>query len=123
MSTTKKEPTSYPPLSSSLSENLTTLYSLLPIGKSFDLITRDLYIGDTKAFFLGINGLCKTEVLQQIFSDLQNPLYTKDAQINDLPLFLNSKLGYAQLSLCDNWDEILRNVLSGPSLLLVEGFS
>ena len=123
MSTTKKEPSSYPPLSSTLSENLTTLYSLLPIGKSFDLITRDLYLGDTKAFFLGINGLCKTEVLQQIFSDLQNPLYTKDAQINDLPLFLNSKLGYAQLSLCDNWDEILRNVLSGPSLLLVDGFT
>lgn len=110
-------------LSADLTENITTLYSLLPLGRSFDLVTRDLYIGETRAFFLCINGFCRTELLQQIFSDLQYPLYTQSSRIEDLLLFMNSKIGYAQAELCDNWEDILQNVLSGPSLLLIDGFS
>lgn len=110
-------------LSNRLTENIQTLYSLLPISQSFDLITRDLFLGETRAFFLGINGFCKTEILQQIFSDLQDPLYTKDGHIRDLTRYMNAKIGYAQTSLCDNWEEIVKNVLSGPSLLLIDGFA
>ena len=55
-------------LSTHLEKNITLFKNLLPIGKSFDLVTRELYLGDTKAFFMTINGMCRTEVLQQIFS-------------------------------------------------------
>lgn len=110
-------------LSNRLDENITTLKKLLPIGTSFDLVTRDLYLGETKSYWLGINGFCKTEILQQIFSDLQNPLYTQDQQIKDLVRYVNAKIGYAQVSFTDSWDVILRNVLSGPSVLFVDGFS
>lgn len=110
-------------LSNRLDENITTLKKLLPIGTSFDLVTRDLYLGETKSYWLGINGFCKTEILQQIFSDLQNPLYTQDQQVKDLVRYVNAKIGYAQVSFTDSWDVILRNVLSGPSVLFVDGFS
>ena len=110
-------------LSNRLNENITTLKKLLPIGTSFDLVTRDLYLGETKSYWLGINGFCKTEILQQIFSDLQNPLYTQDQQVKDLVRYVNAKIGYAQVSFTDSWDVILRNVLSGPSVLFVDGFS
>ena len=63
-------------LSTELSQNIDLLHRLLPLGKSFDLITRDLRLGETPAFWLGINGFCNTEILQQIFSDLQDPHYT-----------------------------------------------
>lgn len=109
-------------LSTRLSENIDSLHKLLPIGTSFDLITRDLYLGDTQAYWIGVNGFCRTEVLQQIFSDLQNPLFTKDNEIQDLRLFAASKIGFAQVEVCDDWDKLLRNLLSGPSLLLVDGF-
>lgn len=112
-----------PALSPSLTANITHLNSILPIGKSFDLVTRHLYLGKTKAFWIGINGLCRTEILQQIFSDLQNPLYTKDAHIDDITAYMNSKIGYAQTSLTDSWDEIIRNLLSGPSVLFIDGFA
>ncbi|MDE7045361.1 MAG: spore germination protein, partial [Acetatifactor sp.] len=105
------------PLSASIEENIQYLKSRLPIDSSFDLMTRDLYLGNTKAYFLGVNGFCKTEILQQIFSDLQNPLYVKDGTVEDIVRYMNAKIGYAQASLCDSWDTILRNVLSGPSLL------
>lgn len=110
-------------LSVRLEENVQYLESVLPIGDSFDLMTRDLYLGNTKAYFLGVNGFCKTEILQQIFSDLQNPLYVKDGNVEDIVRYMNAKIGYAQASLCDSWDTILKNVLSGPSLLLIDGFS
>ncbi len=109
-------------LSTSLSENIALLHSLLPIHASFDLITRDLYLGQTPAYWIGVNGFCRTEVLQQIFSDLQNPLYTKDEKIEDLHHFAAAKIGFAQVEQCDEWDTLLRNLLSGPSLLFVEGF-
>ena len=111
------------PLSVRLEENIQYLESRLPIGASFDLMTRNLYLGETKAYFLGVNGFCKTEILQQIFSDLQNPLYVQNGNVDDIVRYMNAKIGYAQASICDSWDSILRNVLSGPSLLLIDGFA
>ncbi len=110
-------------LSPHLDENINLLQQLLPIGTSFDLVYRNLYLGDTKAYWLGVNGLCRTEILQQIFSDLQNPLYVKDGHVEDIVHFMNAKIGYAQVTLTSSWEEILRNVLSGPSVLFIDGFA
>ena len=68
-------------ISASLEQNKKQAYEIFPVGKSFDLITRDLYLGKSRALFLCINGMCKTEVLQEIFSDLQNPIFTKNESI------------------------------------------
>ena len=54
-------------LSSILQENIRYIEERLPVHSSFDLMTRHLYLGKTKAYFLGINGFCKTDVLQQVF--------------------------------------------------------
>jgi len=62
-------------LSSQIDENIETAKEILPIGTSFDMITRDLFLGETRGYWIGINGFCRTEILQQIFSDLQNPIY------------------------------------------------
>lgn len=109
-------------LSTVLQENIDYIKNHLPIGTSFDLMTRNLFLGDTKAFFLGVNGFCKTEILQRILSDLQNPMYMSDGQVEDLMEYMDAKIGYAQTSLSDSWDEIIRSVLSGPSALFVDGF-
>lgn len=110
-------------LSSNIDENIQTAKELLPIGVSFDLITRDLLLGETRGYWIGINGFCKTEILQQIFSDLQNPLYMKDFQIEDIQKYMNAKIGYAQANLTADWETIVKNILSGPSVLLIDGFA
>ena len=43
-------------LSTELSQNIDLLHRLLPLGKRFALITRDLRLRETPAFCLGING-------------------------------------------------------------------
>lgn len=109
-------------LSSVLNKNIEYLQQALPLADSFDLMTRNLFLGETKAFFLGVNGFCKTEVLQQIFSDLQNPLYMEDGAVKNIECYANARLGYAQVSLVDSWDTLIRSVLSGPAALLIDGF-
>lgn len=109
-------------LSDSLQENITRCRELLPLDNSFDFMTRDLYLGETPAFLMGINGFCKTDILQQIFSDLQYPLYTKDGTIEDLIAFAQAKIGYVQITPCASWEVLIRNLLSGPAVLMVEGF-
>lgn len=110
-------------LSSSLQENITYLKTVFPIGTSFDIVTRELLLGDTPGYWIGINGLCRVDILQQIFSDLQNPLYMKDNTVEDIVKYMNARIGYAQATLCNNWDSISRNLLSGPSVLFIDGFA
>ncbi|MDD3412835.1 MAG: spore germination protein [Lachnospiraceae bacterium] len=109
-------------LSTSLDVNISKLKDVFPIGKSFDIITRDLYLGETRAFWIGINGFCNLSVLQSIFSDLQNPIYTKDTLIKNISSYLESKIGYAQAELTDDFDKITKNLMSGPSMLFIDGF-
>lgn len=109
-------------LSADLSQNIATIHHLLPIDTSFDLVTRSLYLGETPAYWIGINGLCKTELLQHLFSDLQNPVFTRDNHIDDLICYMNSKIGFSQVEAETDWDKLINSLLSGPSLLFVEGF-
>lgn len=110
-------------ISERLQDNIDYLKANLPIGTSFDLMTRDLYLGETKAYFMGVNGFCKTEILQRIFSDLQDPSYMADGHVDDISHYVSAKIGYAQTSLTDSWENIFRNVLSGPSVLFIDGFA
>lgn len=110
-------------LSPNLDENIAYLRDNLPLDASFDLMNRPLKLGQTKAFLFGVNGFCKTDILQQIISDLQNPLYMRDDRVEDIVEYVNSKIGYAQVSLTDSWDTVLNNVLSGPAALFIDGFS
>lgn len=110
-------------LSTNLSENIRTLKTLLPVEKSFDLITRDFCLGKTQGYLLGVNGFCKTDILQWIFSDLQSPSYQDNKRIEDIVCYMNSRIGYAQVSLADSWNAVLQNVLSGPVALFLDGFA
>ena len=109
-------------LSRNLSENIEMLHRFLPIDTSFDLLTRDLYLGETKAYWIGINGFCKTELLQRIFSDLQNPVRMKNAKIADLMDYMNTQIGFSSVEPVTDWDTLLKNLLSGPSVLFIDGF-
>lgn len=110
-------------LSCVLDENIRYIEETLPVRKSFDLMTRHLYLGKTPAYFLGVNGFCKTDILQQIFSDLQDPLYMENDTVDDIARYIDGKIGYAQVSLADSWEVIFQNVLSGPAALFIDGFS
>ena len=110
-------------LSKSLQENITTAKSILPISNSFDIITRTITLGNISGYFIGINGLCKLDLLQDIFSNLQNPLYYYNLNPCSMKELVEQKSGYAQVTLTSNWDILIKNVLSGPGILFLDGLA
>lgn len=110
-------------LSKSLQENITTAKSILPISNSFDIITRTITLGNISGYFIGINGLCKLDLLQDIFSNLQNPLYYYNLNPCSMKELVEQKIGYAQVTLTSNWDILIKNVLSGPGILFLDGLA
>lgn len=108
-------------LSTSLSENLQTLKSILPLDTSFDFMTASLSLGNIPAYFLGVNGFCKTDILQQIMADLQD-IFADPNNMTNLEDLVNSKIAYAQVKLTNSIEELVNNVLCGPSALLLDGF-
>ena len=64
-------------VSASLENNISTLESMLPIGSSFDIVTRKMQLCGVDAYWVGINGMCRTDLLQKLFGYLQNPVYLK----------------------------------------------
>ena len=109
-------------ISNNLSDNINKLREIFPLDKSFDIVTRTLYFQDTKAFWIGLNGLCDNQILQLIIANLQNPSFSNDTKIDDLQKFMESKIGYIQTELCNDWDKLVKNLLSGPSAIFVDGF-
>ncbi|MDK2808247.1 MAG: stage sporulation protein [Clostridiales bacterium] len=110
-------------LSTSLDINKSIAKTIFPIGTSFDLMERDFFLCKIRAYFIGINGLCEASYLQYLFSDLQDPFFMKQTNPSDIKTYLDSKIGYIQASLSNDWDEITKQLLSGPSVLFLDGFS
>lgn len=110
-------------LSTSLDENIEKAKQIFPIGTSFDLMTRDLLFGNTRAYWIGVNGLLKTDILQELFSDQQNPMFMGNFDINNIKNYMNSKIGYVSINLTSEWKDVVKNLLSGPSILMIDGFS
>lgn len=109
-------------LSKNLEENIKAAEEILPLHKSYDMIYRNLYLGKTPGYFLAINGFCRTDMMQRLFSDLQNPLFTQNQTIHEIQKYMDSKIGYAQTELTSEWDKIIKNLLSGTSILFIDGF-
>ena len=49
-------------LSTDLEQNIQKARQLLPLDKSFDLVTRRLSLGETGCFWIGVNGLLRVEI-------------------------------------------------------------
>ncbi len=109
-------------VSKSLRENIKMAQSILPIGKSFDLITRELSFGSLSSYFIAVNGLFHQELLQRLFSDLQNPLFLPDCHFYEIKRLMEEKIGCTQVSESDDWDLIIRSLLSGPCVLFFDGY-
>lgn len=105
-----------------LQENIDILNQRLPLKTSFDLMARDVYLEDRKAYWVGINGFCEADLLEKIFAGLQSTEGDADQTITDLRKFLATKIGFVQLSYEADLDKLLQGLTSGNSLLFVDGF-
>lgn len=109
-------------ISANIQENITKARSLMAIKQSFDYIERNLFFGKTKVYMLAINGFTQTEVLQHIVADVQS-LSDGEGEIRVLETFIDCKLGFAQVAYVEDWEALIKNLLSGQTILIVDGFA
>ena len=110
-------------LSSNLKQNKKLFQQLLPIGKSFDIITRDITLGSTPCYFLAINGMCDLQTIQWLFADIEATDFqagAKDAA--SLPQYVKDQFFYAQITFSNSPKDMLENLLSGPCVLILDGY-
>lgn len=110
------------PISANLSLNIMHLEEQLHMKTASDILVRNFNIGSSKAYWIGINGLVANDVLQYIFSDILDKTNTFNGIVEDIEDFMNTRITYGQAELCNDWNKIFRHILSGPSVMFIDGF-
>lgn len=103
------------------SENIDYMNEILPVQESFDMIRRDMYIGDRNATFYFIDGFTKDESMLKIMDSLFK--VKPEEMPREATTFARKFIPYVEVDVLEEFDEILRNVLSGVTCLFIEGYS
>ena len=104
----------------SFQENIAYLERVLPVKESFDIVRRDMEIGERAATFYFIDGFTKDESMLKIMDSLFS------AKAEDMPedgtTFARRRIPYVEVDLVQSFDEVFRNLLSGATCLFIEGY-
>ena len=104
----------------SLEENVNYMNEILPIKESFDLIQRDIIIGEKQSSFYFIDGFTKDEVLQKMMSGFF--ALKKDDMPSTATGFSKMAVPYIEVDVINDFDQVIRNVLSGVTCLFIDGY-
>lgn len=107
-------------ITASIEESIAEMSSLLPVKKSFDVIQRDIYIGGRKSSFYFIDGFTKDETMLKIMDSFMK--VTEQDMPKDATEFAQKCIPYVEVDVIGDYDQILKNVLSGVTCLFVDGY-
>ena len=107
-------------VTASREENAAYMNQVLPVKDSFDIIQRDMLIGGRMASFYFIDGFTKDEVMLKIMDSLFK--VTQENMPADATQFSRECIPYEEVDILGDFDDVLRNVLSGVTCLFIEGY-
>ena len=107
-------------LSVSFEDNIRYMNEILPVTESFDIIRRDIIIGGKASVFYYIDGFIKDEVMLKIMDSFLS--VTAEDMPEDAEGFIQEQVPYVEVDVTDEFDEVIRNVLSGPACLFIDGY-
>lgn len=104
----------------SLDENIEILTKELGIGVSFDIVVREIKIGPKRAALIFVNGMVNNAVIVEFMEELM--LSTReDVAFNVLDKVFFKRLTHHQVEIVDKIPDLIKQVLSGPSALIIDG--
>ena len=109
-------------LSVNLETNKKMMEDILPIGKSFDLIQRDLVIGGKRASMYFIDGFVKDGVVAKMITFLLSVTPEKMQDIHSAKEFASHFISYVEVSTEQDVDRLISQYLAGPAVLMLDGF-
>ncbi len=109
-------------LTSSLAENQKALDTLLGVGRNYDVIARDIYIGQRKGRLYVIDGYGDDGVIERIISFLlgEGPELAENAE--NMQAFIDRCVTFCEVDCENTLDKILTGAFLGKTVLLLEGF-
>ena len=108
-------------LGTDIQETIRTLNTLLHTDENFDIISREFTVGGRRACLYVIDGMNKDEILERLMEFFYE---IREAELPGEPeAFSRSLLPYGEVSLLDNRDTIVTQLLSGSPMLLVDGYA
>ncbi|MFQ7527718.1 MAG: spore germination protein [Mediterraneibacter gnavus] len=108
-------------ISDSFRENIEYMDRTLPIGKSFDLIRREIEIGERRAILYFIDGFVKDEAMLKLLDSFMG--VTKKICRRMRRHFRKPMCRTSRWTFCLILTRYFRNVLSGVSCLFIEGYA
>lgn len=108
-------------LSVSFEENIRYMNEVLPVKESFDIIRRDMKIGGKASVFYYIDGFVKDEAMLKIMDSFLS--VSEQDMSEDAESFIQEHVPYVEVDLAADFDQVLRNVLSGAAALFIDGYA
>ncbi|MGN0473054.1 MAG: spore germination protein [Lachnospiraceae bacterium] len=109
-----------PNVSLNLDENIRIINEYMKPEQSFDLVYRNILVGERNACFLVVDGFCKDELMQKILQYLMD-LKKEDLNV-DMDRLLERFIPYVEVEKEQDFEKIETMILSGMFALFVDGF-
>ncbi len=107
--------------SDKLQINKKALDKLLTIDTNFDVLYKDLVIGEREAGFYFIDGFVKDEVMQKLMSSLEG--VTKEKMPSTVEEFSKQWISYVEVDIEANRENLIRSLLSGVVCMFIDGYN
>lgn len=107
-------------LTKNLDQNIKMLREYFGIDKTFDIVEREILIGDTKCYMLMIDGLVQDEMLLNIINRMQM-FSSKDLKKKDFHTYFKKSIGYSQVEPSTDFNQLETMMLSGTIILFFDG--
>ena len=109
-------------LTTRLEENQQALDALLGVGRNYDVISRDLYIGQWKGRLYVIDGYGDDGVIERITSFLLGRGAQLGEGAKNMQEFIDRCVTFCEVDCENNLNNILTGAFLGKTILLLEGF-
>ena len=107
-------------LTADFEENVRTLDALLGVGRCFDMISRDLYVGGKRARLWVVDGYGDDAVIERMLS-LWLPLRNIDGA-QTMQQFIDRYITFSEVNAEQSVETAVTSVFLGKLLLLIDGF-
>ena len=107
-------------ISASFEDNIRYMNEILPVNESFDIIRREMEIGGRASVFYYIDGFIKDEAMLKIMDSFLS--VSEEDMPEDAEGFIRKNVPYVEVDILEDFDQVIRNVLSGPAVLFINGY-
>lgn len=109
------------PIHESILESIQEMHEILPIDESYDILQRDVVVGNRTSSLYFIDGFTKDEALMKVMPALFGVV--PESMPNTAEEFAELYLPYAEVDFLTDYDEVVKNLLSGVSCLFIDKYT